>query len=160
MPPAIPSPAGLPPVPTGSSTRRRAYDREALDAIAGELGQPLSIAPFQFQGRPVWRLAIPIVPGPVISDEPTVPVSEFADVAVTVLTFWLSLGRVDATGSAVSVVAIGIVAVDLVPGVEAIFRYPGGSLTIARNGRIMVRTGPTRVASTPADSRGPGTSQR
>lgn len=160
MPPVIQPSARLPPVPPGSSVRRRAFDRETLDEIASELGQPLTLAPFQLHGQPVWRLAIPIVAGPVVDGEAIVRTPESFEDEATVLTFWLALGRVDASAPATSVVATGIVAVDLVPGVEAIFRYPGGSLTVARNGRIMVRAGPVGTGPVPEDGHGPETDHR
>ena len=159
MPPADAPFAGLPPVPAGSSIERRPFGREALDEIASELGQPLTDAPFALHGEPVWRLTVPVVAGPVVAGGAAAATPDPADGAVTVLTFWLSLGRVDAVAPAVSVVATGIIAVDLVPGVEAIFRYPGGNLTVARNGRIMVRTGPTPVRSAPEEADRPGGNQ-
>ena len=152
MPPVFQPSAPLPPVPSGSPVRRRAFDRESLDEIALELGHPLTHAPFRIHGQPVWRLAIPIVAGPVVSGEASAPIPEAASDGEAVLTFWLTLGRVDASSPATSVVATGIVAVDLVPGVEAIFRYLGGSVTAARNGRIMVRTGPSPGGAALSDS--------
>ena len=152
MPPVTQPPVPLPPVPAGSPVRRRAFDRETLDEIASELGQSLTCAPFRFRGQPVWRLAIPIVSGPVVRGETSEPLPESIAGLEAILTFWLSLGRVDVSAPAVSVVATGIVAVDFVPGVEAIFRYPGGSVTAARNGRIMVRTGPSPGGAAPSDA--------
>lgn len=99
-------------------------------------------APFRIRGEPVYRVVIPILDGAVKPDAPGADIVPNSASGVTTLTLWPSLQRVDATNPWVAVVATGIVAVDLVSRVEAIFRYAGGSLTVTRNGRVMVRTGP------------------
>ena len=142
MPPATePTVPHLPAVPANSSVRRVAFTVDELDAIAAELGQSVALAPFRVHGQQVYRVIVPvrfgaIGPATPVDDDPgeTAP--------VTTLTLWPSLRRVDASNPWATAVATGIVAVDLVTGVEAIFRHPGGSLTVTRNGRIMVRTGP------------------
>ena len=135
------SSAGLPPVPAGSSIERLPYDGDSVPAIARELGQPVGLAPFRVRTEPVFRLHVPVSAGPVTPNGRSRPTTSEPDRPTTVLTLWPSLGRVDATGPSASVVATGIVAIDLVRGVEVIFRHAGGSVTVARNGRIMVRTG-------------------
>lgn len=145
MPPATRSTLPqLPPIPPNSAVRRVAFVADELDAIAVELGQPVALAPFRVHDQPVHRVIVPIHIGAIV---PAAPVSGDRDetAPVTTLTLWPSLRRVDATNPWATVVATGIVAVDLVTGVEAIFRHPGGSLTVSRNGRIMVRTGPART---------------
>ena len=114
---------------------------DEIEAIAGELESSVALAPFQVRGEPVYRITVPLVGGAVVRGSPAGndPAEQGP---VTTLTLWPSLRRVDATNPWATVVATGIVAVDLVAGVEAIFRHTGGSLTVARNGRIMVRTGP------------------
>lgn len=146
MPPSSESaPSPLPAIPLKSSVHRVAFATDELEAIALELGQTVTPAPFRIRGEPVYRVVIPILDGAVKPDAlgaDTVPKSASG---ATTLTLWPSLQRVDATNPWVAVVATGIVAVDLVSGVEVIFRYVGGSLTVTRNGRVMVRTGPARA---------------
>ena len=133
--------ADLPPVPAGSSIVRLPYDEDAVPAIARELGQPAEVAPFRPGPDPVHRLLIPIGDGPVVPGRPVPAARDDSGRAVATLTLWTAIGRVDVTGAAAAVVATGVVAVDLVRGVEVIFRHRGGSVTVAGNGRIMVRTG-------------------
>lgn len=143
MPPSSESAwSPLPAIPLKSSVRRVAFATDELGAIAVELGQTVTLAPFRIRGEPVYRVVIPILDGAGKPDAPRADVVPNTASGVTTLTLWPSLQRVDATNPWVSVVASGIIAVDLVSGVEAIFRHSGGSLTVARNGRVMVRTGP------------------
>ncbi len=132
----------LPAIPENSSVRRIAFDDEALATIADELGQPLGVAPFQVRGRAVHRIAIPVMGGAVVPGAMGARRVAGDDQPITTLTLWTSMRRVDVTTPWVTVVATGVIAIDLVAGVEAIFRYRGGSVTVARNGRVMVRTGP------------------
>ena len=143
--PSTTRPAGfesLPAIPENSSVHRIAFDDEALAAIADGLGQPFGLAPFQIRGKAVHRIAIPVMAGAIVPT--TMPAGHAAgnDQPVTTLTLWTAMRRVDVINPWVTVVATGVIAIDLVAGVEAIFRYPGGSVTVARNGRVMVRTGP------------------
>ncbi len=138
-------PAGiesLPAVPENSSVHRIAFDDQALAAIADELGRPLGVAPFQVRGKTVHRIAIPVMGGAVVPAAMTAEPTAGDDQPVTTLTLWTSMGRVDVINPWVTVVATGVIAIDLVAGVEAIFRYRDGCVTVARNGRVMVRTGP------------------
>ena len=57
------------------------------------------------------------------------------------VTLWPSLRRVDAVGSGAAVVFTRIAAVQLVDGVEVLFRRETGEyLVIAKGGRIVVRS--------------------
>ncbi len=131
----------LPAIPKNSSVRRIAFDDDALVAIASELGQPLGVAPFQIRGKAVHRIAIPVLAGAVVPTAMPAGHAAGDDQPVTTLTLWTAMRRVDVINPWVTVVASGVIAIDLVAGVEVIFRYPGGSVTVARNGRVMVRTG-------------------
>ncbi len=145
----------LPTIPPNSSVRRVAFSTGELDVIAVELGQSITLAPFRIRGEPVYRILLPILEGAVTPKAPRADIMSDGKAAVTTLTLWPSLRRVDVTNPWVAVVATGIVAVDLVTGVEAIFRHAGGSLTVARNGRVMVRTGPAKATRDDSDDVGP-----
>ncbi len=151
-----PAPIRLPDIPVGSPIHRVGFTLDEIESIAIELGQPLALAPFQVHGESVYRVIVPLLDGAVVRGEPVDVDPAYAG-PVTTLTLWPSLRRVDATNPWATVVATGIVAVDLVPGVEAIFRHAGGSLTVARNGRVMVRTG---LAPTAGDGSRAGESSR
>lgn len=141
--------ASLPPVPAGSAVRRIAFDAGLVEILADELGVPAHLASFGAGDAPVHRLRLPLRPGPVTSDgadgegdRGRSPVGGI----VTTVTIWPALGRVDTASAAAATTVTGILAVDLVPGVEVIFRHAGGSLTLTRNGRVMVRAGAGRAA--------------
>ena len=74
------------------------------------------------------------------ADVHQVPVSgKDGELAVT-LTLWPSLRRVDARSPALTVVFTGVVSVDLVEGVEVLFRRENGDyLIVAIGGKVMVR---------------------
>lgn len=148
MPVSVETFAGLPPIPIGSAIERLPYDEDALAAIGRELGQPIAVAPFRIGTAPVYRLVIPITGAAVVRGSSPPPVAGEPDQMVTTVTLWTSLGRVDLASHAVSIVTTGIVAVDLVPEIEVIFRHAGGSMTVARNGWIMVRTGESVAVTT------------
>jgi hypothetical protein len=173
IPPADESPAagqpgaqslpatGLPAIPAGSAARRLALDAAALAAVADTLGVALAEAPFRAGDQPVYRLAVPVTGEAVgrgASDHALPcpgPATASPGLPVTTLTVWPALARVDVANPMASVTATGLVAVDLIPGVEAIFRHPGGSVTVARNGRVMVRqAGAPPAAGTARDDAG------
>lgn len=141
MGPVIEGFASLPAIPVGSSSERLPYDDDALEAIGREFGRPATLAPFRVGVAPVYRIEIPVIGQAAVPGAAAASQGGASERLVITVTLWTSLGRVDATGPGTSVVATGIIAVDLVRGVEAIFRHPGGSVTITHNGRIMVRTG-------------------
>lgn len=100
------------------------YDDSAIPAIAGLFEIPTTPAPFQHRGQPVLQLD-------VLSDR----------AATTRLTFWTALRRVDAISEHAVVVFTDVVTVELVEGVEALFRRASGEyLIVARGGKIMVRS--------------------
>ena len=134
------TPTQLPDIPMNSSVRRVDFTSDSIEAISVELGQPIALAPFRVHGEPVYRVVIPLTGGAIVPASAREIEAEEPG-AFTTLTLWPSLRRVDAVNPWATVVATGIIAVDLVTGVEAIFRHAGGNLTVARNGRIMVRTG-------------------
>ena len=136
-----PDNAALPAIPAGSSARRWPFDRAALTEVAALLAGTLETAPFQLHGAPVFRLTVP--------GSEAVPNDDTTEVRPDdcILTCWPSIGRLDVSGPALSVVTTGIAAVDLIPGVEAVFRHAHGSVTVARGGRVMIRTGPVGHAA-------------
>jgi hypothetical protein len=61
------------------------------------------------------------------------------ELAVT-LTIWPSLRRVDALSAALTIVFTGVATVDLVEGVEVLFRRENGDyLIVAIGGKVIVR---------------------
>jgi len=61
--------------------------------------------------------------------------------STTRLTFWTALRRVNAISEHAVVVFTNVVTVELVEGVEALFRRESGEyLIVARGGKIMVRS--------------------
>lgn len=129
----LPHDGALPTIPAGSSARRLPFNHAALAQVADLLVTTRETAPFRLHGAAVYRLTVPAHD----ADEEATNAT-----AVITLTCWPSVCRLDVSGAALSVVTTGILAVDLIPGVEAIFRHAHGSVTIARRGRVMVRTGP------------------
>lgn len=138
-----PDDAALPAIPAGSSARRWPFDRATLTEVAALLAGTLEAAPFQLHGAPVFRLTVP--------GSEAAPNDDTAEVRPDncILMCWPSIGRLDVSRAreGLSVVTTGIAAVDLIPGVEAVFRHAHGSVTVARGGRVMVRTGPVGHAA-------------
>ncbi len=103
---------------------RLPYDDAAIPQIAALFEASTTPASFQYRGTPVLQLA-------VLSDRGDAP---------TQLTFWTALRRVDAISDQAVVVFTNVAAVELVEGVEALFRRESGEyLIVARGGKIMVR---------------------
>jgi NADPH-dependent ferric siderophore reductase len=101
------------------------YDDTAIPAIAALFEVSPTPASFQHRGQPVLQLDVP-------SDR---------DDAATRLTFWTALHRVDAISEHAVAVFTNIATVELVEGVEALFRRESGEyLIVARGGKIMVRS--------------------
>jgi hypothetical protein len=101
-----------------------AFDVHAIPLVAALLGGQLSLAPFRLPGADVWRLDVPGVTG---------------STAVT-LTLWPSIARVDASSPALTVVITEIAGVELVEGVEVLFRRTKGEyLIIPIGGKVIVR---------------------
>jgi hypothetical protein len=96
-----------------------------VDVIAGTLDAAASLAPFQLPGGAVYQFTV----------------QEPAGTPSAIVTLWPSLRRVDAIGSGTAVVFTRVATVQLVPGVEILFRRDGGEyLIVARNGKIIVRS--------------------
>jgi hypothetical protein len=96
-----------------------------VDTIAEAIDARPSLAPFQLPGAAVYQF--------------TLDGSEGRPSAM--ITLWPSLRRVDAIGSSAAVVFTQITSVQLVDGVEVLFRRETGEyLVIAKGGRIIVRS--------------------
>ena len=113
---------------TGARTGRlrtvRFNDAE-VHAIAETIDARPSLAPFQRPGAAVYQF--------------TLDGSEGRPSAM--VTLWPSLRRVDAIGNGAAVVFTRIASVQLVDGVEVLFRRETGEyLVIAKGGRIIVRS--------------------
>jgi hypothetical protein len=96
-----------------------------VETIAEAIDVWPSLAPFQLPGAAVYQF--------------TLDGSEGRPSAM--VTLWPSLRRVDAIGSGAAVVFTRIASVQLVEGVEVLFRRETGEyLVIAKGGRIIVRS--------------------
>ena len=101
------------------------FDDATVDTIAEAIEAQPSLAPFQLPGASVYQF--------------TLNGSEGRPSAM--VTLWPSLRRVDAIGNGAAVVFTRIVSVQLVEGVEVLFRRETGEyLVIAKGGRIIVRS--------------------
>jgi len=100
------------------------YDRRAIDEIAALLQSTSRPAPFQLPGGEVFQLTIP----------------DGASAPTVLLTLWPTIHRVDAISPAATVVFTHVEQVELVEGVEALFRRRGGEyLIVTRAGKVIVR---------------------
>ena len=98
---------------------------EMIEEIALALDTTAQLAPFQLPGAKVYQL---LVDG--ASQRPA-----------AMVTIWPSLRRVDAIGGPCAVVFTQVVSVQLVDGVEVLFRRESGEyLVIAKGGRLVVRS--------------------
>jgi hypothetical protein len=101
------------------------FRQDTIDVIAAAIDATASLAPFQLPGASVYQITVPGTAGK----------------PAALVTLWPSLRRVDAIGSAVAVVFTRIATVQLVEGVEVLFRRETGEyLVIAKGGRIIVRS--------------------
>lgn len=110
----------------GGRTRvqRVALDREGIERVAEGLGATVDLAPFRLPGGAVYQLLVAGGDGR----------------PATLLTLWPSIERVDAVGAGATAVFTRIASVDLVEGIEVIFRRQGGEMMIvAVGGKIIVR---------------------
>jgi hypothetical protein len=111
----------------GRSRRLRtvAYDDAMVETIAEAIDARPSLAPFQLPGAAVYQFTLEGLEG-----RPS-----------AMVTLWPSLRRVDAIGNGAAVVFTRITSVQLVDGVEVLFRRESGEyLVIAKGGRIVVRS--------------------
>ena len=98
---------------------------DLVNVIAEAIDARASLAPFQLPGASVYQFMVNGTDG-----RPS-----------AMVTLWPSLRRVDAVGSGAAVVFKRIAAVQLVDGVEVLFRRETGEyLVIAKGGRIVVRS--------------------
>ena len=105
--------------------RTVAFNDATIETIAEAIDAQPGLAPFQLPGAAVYQF--------------TLDGSEGRPSAM--VTLWPSLRRVDAIGSGAAVVFTRIASVQLVDGVEVLFRRESGEyLVIAKGGRIIVRS--------------------
>ena len=101
------------------------FDDGMVDAIAETIDARTSLAQFQLPGAAVYQFTLEGSGG-----RPS-----------AMVTLWPSLRRVDAIGSGAAVVFTRIASVQLVDGLEVLFRRETGEfLVIAKGGRIVVRS--------------------
>jgi hypothetical protein len=101
------------------------FDDSTVDTIADAIDARPGLAPFQLPRAAVYQF--------------TLQGSEGRPSAM--MTLWPSLRRVDAIGSGCAVVFTRIASMQLVDGVEVIFRRETGEyLVVAKGGRIVVRS--------------------
>ncbi len=101
------------------------FNDAMVETIAEAIDAWPSLAPFQLPGAAVYQF--------------TLDGSEGRPSAM--VTLWPSLRRVDAIGSGAAVVFTRIASVQLVEGVEVLFRRETGEyLVVAKGGRIIVRS--------------------
>ena len=100
------------------------FNDAMVDTIAEAIDARLGRAPFQLPGAAVYQFTLEGSQG-----RPS-----------AMVTLWPSLRRVDAIGSGAAVVFTRIASVQLVDGVEVLFRRESGEyLVIAKGGRVIVR---------------------
>lgn len=104
--------------------QKLAFDLRSVIEIAALLGVESGLAPFQLPGAEVYQLTVQRPESP-----PTV-----------LLTLWPSIQRVDAISQSATVVFTDIALVELVEGVEVIFRRRTGEyLIVTIGGKVIVR---------------------
>jgi hypothetical protein len=100
------------------------FDQRAVPEIARLLGVATSLAPFQLPGGEVHQLTLHPPDTP-----PTV-----------LLTLWPSIKRVDAISASATIVFTRVATVDLVEGVEVLFRRSSSEyLIVTTTGKVIVR---------------------
>jgi hypothetical protein len=108
-----------------SRLRTVPFRDDMVEVIAGALAVQPALAPFQLPGARVYQLTVPGDSGR----------------AAAMVTLWPSLRRVDAIGNGSAVVFTRVASVQLVDGVEVLFRRESGEyLVVAVGGRIIVRS--------------------
>ncbi len=110
---------------SGARIRSVPLGEEWVVTIAEAIDARVSLAPFQLPGASVHQFTVEGTAG-----RPS-----------ALVTLWPSLRRVDAIGSGAAVVFTRIASVQLVDGVEILFRRETGEyLVVAKGGRIIVRS--------------------
>lgn len=100
------------------------FDQRSVPEIGRLLGLPVERAPFQLPGGEVHQITVARDGAP-----PSL-----------MLTLWPTIHRVDAIGPAATVVFTHVLSVDLVEGVEVLFRRSSREyLIITMAGKIIVR---------------------
>ena len=106
------------------SIMKLGYDVRAVAEVAAVLASTSNPAPFRLPGGEVFQITVPADGAP-----PTV-----------MLTLWPTIHRVDAISPAATVVFTDVALVELVEGVEVVFRRRTGEyLIITRAGKVIVR---------------------
>ena len=109
----------------GSGVRTIAFDQEAVAIVAGVFGVVASLAPFQLPGGTVYQLTVDGA-----NDRPAV-----------LLTLWPTIRRLDVIGPAATVVFTRIARVEIVAGVEVLFRRESSEyLIVTTAGKVIVRS--------------------
>ena len=112
---------------SSATTRLRTvpFQDDWAATIAESIGCEAALAPFQLPGAAVYQFTVEGDKG-----RPS-----------AMVTLWPSLRRVDAIGSGAAGVFTRVASVQLVDGVELLFRRESGEyLVIAKGGRIVVRS--------------------
>jgi hypothetical protein len=113
------------PAPIQRSIRTLKFDETTIEEIAALLGGEPAPASFRLPDARVLQLDVP----------------SSGDRPPTKLTFWPSLRRVDALADGLVVVFTAVATVDLVQGVEVLFRRQSGEyLIVAIGGKVIVRS--------------------
>lgn len=100
------------------------FDQRSVSQIAHLLGATTSLAPFQLPGGEVHQLTLKRAEAP-----PTL-----------LLTLWPTIRRVDAISKSATVVFTNVTSVDLVEGVEVLFRRGSREyLIVTVAGKVIVR---------------------
>ena len=112
-----------PTAPPGRVLRLRFDDRSAAE-VARVLGAQLERAPFQLPGATVYQLMLATATG----------------APSTMVTLWPGIRRVDVIGPGSTVVVTNIATVDLIEGVEVLFRRASGEyLILTTTGKAIIR---------------------
>ncbi len=108
----------------GRGVRTIPYDREAVAIVADVFGVAATLAPFQLPGGTVYQMTIEGT-----NERPAV-----------LLTLWPTIRRLDAIAPAATLVFTKIAKVEIVAGIEALFRRESGEyLIVAVGGKVIVR---------------------
>jgi len=116
---------GDPGVTMASGVRTVPYDNDAVAIVADLFGVAATLAPFQLPGGTVYQLTVGGA-----NQRPAV-----------LLTLWPTIRRLDAIAPSATVVFTRIVRIEIVEGVEALFRRESGEYLIVTVGaKVIVRS--------------------
>ncbi len=100
------------------------FDERAVEHVARAFGVESNLAPFRLPSGAVYQVTVEGESG-----RPSV-----------LLTLWPVIGRVDAIGTGATVVWTRVRGVEIVAGVEVLFRRESGEyLIVSRQGKVIVR---------------------